>query len=139
MPGNGNGDGRKAANPRAEDVPWEEVRALAWEARRCRALCFEENAAGYVRNIDGEWITTGYSEARLQTAIDLVRIIKKVGREIGLHRAERFADWVAGHPADKLGQVERTQLKADVRRVEELAINGGYQFMLRRDAASGSE
>ena len=87
-----------------------------------------------VRVVDGEKYTVGYSPARLMVAIDLGKMLNRLGGEIGRHRQERFADWVCGNPVDRLGRVEQTQLKADVLRMSELAISGGYGSMLgRRD------
>lgn len=126
--GKGGNGGRRPKDPA---VPWEGIRALVWEQRRCRELCFEPRAAGYIRVIDGERLTTGYTEARLMVAIDLARMVERLGKEIGHHRRERFEDWVAGFPVGRLGAVEQVQLKDDVRRLEELAINGGYrQYLL---------
>jgi hypothetical protein len=109
-----------------------------WELMRCRELCFDPRSAMSVRVVKGEKFTTGYSESKLTVAIDLGQMVDRLGHEIGYHRQQRFEDWVAGHPVQRLGQVEQIQLKADVRRAEELVIGGGYRFMLTRCDASGS-
>ena len=116
----------------ADDTPWEEVRAVCWELLRCRDLA---QCAVAVRVVDGERLTVGYSEAKLIAAIDLAKMVDRLGREIGYHRQQRFQDWVAGHPKERLGRVEQTQLKADVRRVEDLVTAGGYSYMLGRGDA----
>ena len=131
MPGNGNG--REARFPRFEDVPWEEVRSIVWELRRCRELCFGENSALAVRVVDGEKFIEGFSEAKLMVAIDLAKMVERLWEEIGHQRQERFLDWMSGVHPQKFGRVEQVQLKDDVCRLAELTIAGGYRFMLNPD------
>jgi hypothetical protein len=64
-------------------------------------------------------------------AIDLARMVDRLWREIGHHRQRRFELWLDGHPVARFGEVEQVQLKADVRRIEEMVNAGGYRFMLR--------
>ncbi|MDO8682342.1 MAG: hypothetical protein Q7N50_02530 [Armatimonadota bacterium] len=129
--GNGNGNGRGGDYPQGPDVPWEEVRSLIWHFSLNHDLA---RCGTALRFNDGERFNTGYSEARLVVAIDLAKMLNRLGQEIGRHRAERFADFVAGIPPDRFGRVERIQLKADVRRMSELAVAGGYGRWISRDA-----
>jgi hypothetical protein len=82
----------------------------------------------------GERIINGHTEAKLIVAIDLAKIVDRLVSEIGFAREQRMADFVSGVPVYRFGPVEQTQLKADVRRLEELAVDGGYGFMLARAA-----
>lgn len=133
MADNGNGAGREVILPWADDTPWEAVRALVWELRRCRELCFEEHSAMAVRVVDGERFLTGYTEAHLMVAIDLAKMVEKLWEEIGHQRQQRFLDWLSGVHPQKFGRVEQIQLKSDVRRLAALTVAGGYRFMLSHD------
>jgi hypothetical protein len=100
--------------------------------RQCSALCFEPRSASYVRDVDGERVITGYTESKLMVAIDLARMVERLGREIGHHRQERFELWLDGQPVTRFGATEQVQLRADVQRLEGLVNAGGYRFMLNR-------